>query len=192
MPRIVAERDWPIVPVSLFLLSDLIYEIAKAQWHDVDGPEMPPYQVDNPGALQSAVMEPYQAIGGHGPLYPTIPSKAACLFRGLVKNHALRDGNKRLAVTATGIFLQLNGRSPTFSPIPLANYALRVARHHGAFPVPRIERWIRTHSERMVEPELSQRRAVNERILRQFPYMSVDYMVNHEDLSSLRRPIGNS
>jgi death-on-curing protein len=43
-------------------------------------------------------------------LYPTIEAKAAALLHSLARNHALIDGNKRLAWLATAVFLDLNGQ----------------------------------------------------------------------------------
>lgn len=42
--------------------------------------------------------------------YPTLEHKAAALLHSLVRNHALGDGNKRLAWLATVVFLDMNGR----------------------------------------------------------------------------------
>ena len=41
--------------------------------------------------------------------YPTIEEKAARLCYSLIKNHAFLDGNKRIAVFAMLVFLELNG-----------------------------------------------------------------------------------
>ena len=43
--------------------------------------------------------------------YPDLWTKAAALLHSIVKNHALIDGTKRLAWTATAVFLELNGAS---------------------------------------------------------------------------------
>ena len=43
--------------------------------------------------LDSALSNPFQSFDGKD-LYPTIPAKAAQLYFGLVKNHAMVDGNK--------------------------------------------------------------------------------------------------
>src|SRR3989338_4208014 len=66
------------------------------------------------GLLESAVKRPEQSFGGQE-LYPTIWLKAAALFHGLVFNHAFVDGNKRIALTATGIFLKFQGWHITVS-----------------------------------------------------------------------------
>ena len=42
-------------------------------------------------------------------VYPTLELKAAALLHSLVRNHALVDGNKRLAWLATVVFLEING-----------------------------------------------------------------------------------
>ena len=42
--------------------------------------------------------------------YPDLHLKAAALFQSLARNHALVDGNKRLAWTACRIFLAINGQ----------------------------------------------------------------------------------
>ena len=49
------------------------------------------------GLLESALESPFQSYGGEE-LYPSIQAKAARLCYGLVKNHAMIDGNKRLGV----------------------------------------------------------------------------------------------
>jgi death-on-curing protein len=103
---------------------------------------MPAVRVDDWNLLMSALVQPYQQVGGR-PLYPALIPKAAVLFRGLVKNHGLVDGNKRMGVTATGIFLQMNGYNLRFNPTELRDYALTVAGHEGNFSVRAIERWMR-------------------------------------------------
>ena len=40
--------------------------------------------------------------------YPSTAAKAAALLESLTKNHALIDGNKRLAWAACSVFLSLN------------------------------------------------------------------------------------
>ncbi|MCA1705571.1 MAG: type II toxin-antitoxin system death-on-curing family toxin, partial [Actinobacteria bacterium] len=42
--------------------------------------------------------------------YPTLHTKAAALLHSLACNHALVDGNKRLALLATYVFLNINGQ----------------------------------------------------------------------------------
>ena len=59
--------------------------------------------------LQDSALEtPFQSFGGDE-LYPTIQAKAARLGYGLIKNHCMIDGNKRIGTHAMLVFLALNG-----------------------------------------------------------------------------------
>ena len=58
--------------------------------------------------LDSALETPFQSFGGEE-LYPTIQAKAARLGYGLIKNHCMIDGNKRIGTHAMLVFLALNG-----------------------------------------------------------------------------------
>ncbi len=60
------------------------------------------------GLLQSALARPATTVFGTD-AYPTLHLKAAALLHSLAMNHALVDGNKRLALAATLLFLELNG-----------------------------------------------------------------------------------
>lgn len=60
------------------------------------------------GMLDSALANPFQFFRGEE-LYPSIQVKAAQLCYGLVKNHAMLDGNKRLGTHVMLVFLALNG-----------------------------------------------------------------------------------
>jgi death-on-curing protein len=66
------------------------------------------YQVRDAGLLASAVARPRSTVFGQD-AYPGIWEKAAALMESLGRNHALVDGNKRLAWTATWLFLGING-----------------------------------------------------------------------------------
>lgn len=67
------------------------------------------------GLLQSALARPATTVFGED-AYPTLHLKAAALLHSLVMNHALVDGNKRLALAATLLFLELNGRRVAVNP----------------------------------------------------------------------------
>lgn len=58
--------------------------------------------------LDSALETPFQSFGGDE-LYPTIQAKAARLGYGLIKNHCMIDGNKRIGTHLMLVFLALNG-----------------------------------------------------------------------------------
>jgi len=62
------------------------------------------------GLLDSACHRPRAAIFGQE-AYPTLAGKSAALMHSLACNHALVDGNKRLALLATVVFLRINGNA---------------------------------------------------------------------------------
>lgn len=148
-----------MLPIPLFLFKDVCYELARERWQDTEG--MPPFEIRDLGLLLAALAQRYQRFEGQ-PLYPSVVAKAACLFRGLVKDHPLVDGNKRVAVTTTATFLALNGRPLTASNDRIRDYALRVARHPGVYPLPAIERWLRDHSRVLPSLQLEHQRQANQ------------------------------
>ena len=60
------------------------------------------------GLLDSACHRPSASFFGQE-AYPTLTGKAAALMHSPAGNHALVDGNKRLALLATAVFLRING-----------------------------------------------------------------------------------
>jgi len=60
------------------------------------------------GLLDSACHRPRASFFGHE-VYPALAAKAAALMHSLACDHALVDGNKRLALLATVVFLRING-----------------------------------------------------------------------------------
>jgi len=66
------------------------------------------------GLLESACARPQTAVFGRE-VYPSLELKAAALLHSLVRNHALVDGNKRLAWYATAVFLHINGQRARIS-----------------------------------------------------------------------------
>ena len=60
------------------------------------------------GLLASALARPQTTVFG-ADAYPDLHTKAAGLLHSLARNHALVDGNKRLAWLATYVFLDING-----------------------------------------------------------------------------------
>lgn len=64
------------------------------------------------GLLDAAAARPQSSAYG-ADAYATLEIKAAALLHSLVRNHALADGNKRLAWLAAVVFLDLNGRTVT-------------------------------------------------------------------------------
>ena len=73
-----------------------------------------PPQIRDHGLLESASARPQTVVFG-AEAYPALEEKAAALLHSIVKNHALLDGNKRLALAGTIAFLGVNGRRLTLT-----------------------------------------------------------------------------
>lgn len=65
-------------------------------------------EVRDLGPLESAAARPAATAFGVD-AYPTLHAKAAALMHTLARNHPLVDGNKRLALAGTLVFLRING-----------------------------------------------------------------------------------
>jgi len=66
-------------------------------------------QVRDIGLLESALARPAATAFGSD-AYPDLDLKAAALLHSLARNHALVDGNKRLALAGVIAFYGVNGR----------------------------------------------------------------------------------
>jgi hypothetical protein len=62
----------------------------------------------------------------------------------LIKNHPFVDGNKRIAVATTSLFLFMNGRLLFVPPASLVEYALAIAWENSELDWPEISSWLRT------------------------------------------------
>ncbi len=78
------------------------------------------------GLLASALARPRTTLFGED-AYPSIHEKAAALLHSLARNHALVDGNKRLAWLATYTFLDLHGSAPLTTDDEVVEFVLGVA-----------------------------------------------------------------
>ena len=96
--------------------------------------------------LDSTLNNPFQSFGGEE-LYPSIQAKAAQLCFGLVKNHAMVDGNKRLGVHVMLVFLALNGYELSYSQAELSDIILVVAA--GEAGAEDILQWILEHQSQV-------------------------------------------
>ena len=65
-------------------------------------------RVGDVGLLEAAAVRPQTTVGAVD-AYPDLISKAAALLHSLARNHALLDGNKRLALAGVIVFLGVNG-----------------------------------------------------------------------------------
>lgn len=96
------------------------------------------------GMLDVALNNPFQTFGGEE-LYPGIQAKAARLCFGLVKNHAMVDGNKRLGAHAMLVFLALNDYELSYSQKELSDVILALAA--GDIGEKEILHWIIDHQK---------------------------------------------
>lgn len=78
------------------------------------------------GMLESALANPFQSFGDEE-LYPSVQAKAAQLCFGIVKNHPMVDGNKRLGTHVMLVFLTLNGYELSYTQKELSDTILDLA-----------------------------------------------------------------
>lgn len=78
------------------------------------------------GLLESALGRPMASAFG-ADAYPDLDHKAAALLHSLAKNHALVDGNKRLALAASIAFYGMNGRRLTLTNDEAYDLVIEVA-----------------------------------------------------------------
>jgi death on curing protein len=71
-------------------------------------------QIRDVGLLESTLARPRSTAFGED-AYPSIHQKAAALLHSLARNHALVDGNKRLALAGTIAFYGFNALRLTLS-----------------------------------------------------------------------------
>jgi death-on-curing protein len=94
------------------------------------------------GALHSAVG---RLESGY---YADAIEEAAALFESLSQNHTFLDGNKRTAITATGLFLLLNGFRLLFEDLEAYNWLIGLYEA-GRVNKSTIEPWLRQHAEQI-------------------------------------------
>lgn len=82
--------------------------------------------VRDAGLVLSSLGRPQATVFGED-AYPTVPLKAAALLQSLAGNHALVDGNKRLAWLATTVFLDVSGHDTALNEDEAYDLMLEVA-----------------------------------------------------------------
>jgi death-on-curing protein len=95
----------------------------------------------DPGLLDSALARP-QHVWAYD-ANADLAKLAAEYGFGLAKNHAFLDGNKRVALAATNVFLILNGFEIEAPEPEVVNTMLRLA--DGRLSRSRFAEWIRRH-----------------------------------------------
>lgn len=92
---------------------------------------IPRFSTRYPNILESCVNTPYQKYSGKD-LYKSLAEKAAILFYLMIKNHPFQNGNKRLAITTTLLFLYTNSKWIKVDNTELYNLAVWVAQSPSA------------------------------------------------------------
>ena len=94
--------------------------------------------------FESAIENPFQAFGGEE-LYPTIQEKGARLGYGLIKNHCMLDGNKRIGVHTMLVFFALNGIELKYTQKELYEMVLSIA--DGSMDYEGMYKWVLEHQK---------------------------------------------
>lgn len=102
----------------IYLTLDDVLHVAERAIGDV--------AIRDPGLLAAAVERPRASAFGED-AYPTLLLKAAALLHSLARDHALLDGNKRLALAGTIAFLGMNGRRLTLTNDEAYDLVIEVA-----------------------------------------------------------------
>ena len=99
------------------------------------------------GLIESAVARPMAMFDGVD-LYENIFDKAAGLLQSLLMNHPFVDGNKRTALSSTGIFFKINGYILKNSHEEEVEFGVNVDNQH--LSIEEISAWLKSHSEKKV------------------------------------------
>ena len=92
--------------------------------------------------LDSSLKSIFQTFDGKE-LYPSILDKAAQLCYSLIENHPFLDGNKRIGIHLTLIFLRINGIDLNYSQEELIDFGLKIAS--GKMIKDEIKAWFVNH-----------------------------------------------
>lgn len=94
------------------------------------------------GMLDSALAAPFATYDGEE-FFASVEEKAARLAVGLVNNHPMVDGNKRIGAHVMLLTLRLNGISLQYSQEELVDQFLRVASGESGYD--ELLNWIKVH-----------------------------------------------
>ena len=102
----------------------LAFRLAKE--HLTFDEPIPDFSTRFPNILESCLVTPFMKFGGKSP-YPSLSSKASILLYLMTKNHPFQNGNKRIALTTTLVFLHGNGKWFKVDTQELYNFTVWVA-----------------------------------------------------------------
>ena len=87
--------------------------------------KMPGFKTRYPNILESSLVVPFEEFGGQ-PFYKGLLKKATITFYLMIKDHAFRDGNKRMALATLFFFLAKNNKWLNATEDKLYNFVLWV------------------------------------------------------------------
>lgn len=97
-----------------------------AQKHLAQHEVIPPFSLHDHAKLDAALHAPKRTYDGKL-FYPTLSIQSAVLFYEIIKQHALMNGNKRLAVMSLLVLLYLNNKWLEASTLDVYHLAVSVA-----------------------------------------------------------------
>ena len=100
----------------------------------------------NEALLESALARPQQQYA-YGDPAPTLIGLAAAYGFGLARNHSFSDGNKRIALAAMDVFLQLNGYEIDAPEVEAVAVIQDLAA--GRFDEAALAAWLKARSKRV-------------------------------------------
>lgn len=109
------------------------------------------------GILDAIAQRPNQGHYNNTP-FPDIYSKAASIMEAIIRWHPFADGNKRTALLATSIYLDINGYH-LIVPLSAVRFTVEIAKNKktdtksNAKLMGKITKWIRKHSASKDDPQ---------------------------------------
>lgn len=97
-------------------------ELLRIAERVLNGPPL----IRDAGLLEAALARPQTSVFGED-AYPSLLEKAAALTHSIARNHALVDGNKRLALAGLIAFLGMNGYRLSFSNDEAYDFIIDIA-----------------------------------------------------------------
>jgi len=95
------------------------------------------------GRLEAVIASQTQNVFGEE-LYPTLSDKSAAVIRGIIADHPYVDGNKRSAMLAGLVLLDINGIAFSANEKELEDFAVQIATER--LDIPLIVSWIKDHT----------------------------------------------
>lgn len=128
----------------VFLTVEEVIEIQRRLVNDFGGI----LGIRDRGLLESAVQMPQSGFGGQY-LHSSIQRMASAYLFHLVKNHPFLDGNKRIGLMTSLVFLESNGFEIDIEPKTLEEFTLSVAS--GKLSKNEVESFFENNAKPLVE-----------------------------------------